>query len=89
MKHLCVRHELALLHRCFLLPPALAGSSFLSKKRKSADTRKRIRKDGLAMKKYFILLAVLVICVGAVWYFSNEPAKPQDAVLAYGGCMTL
>lgn len=41
------------------------------------------------MKKYFILLALLVICAGAVWYFSNEPAKPQDAVLAYGGCMTL
>lgn len=41
------------------------------------------------MKKYFILLALLVICAGAVWYFSNEPVKPQDAVLAYGGCMTL
>lgn len=36
------------------------------------------------MKRYLILLAVLVICAGAAWYFTNASAKPaQDAVLAY------
>lgn len=36
------------------------------------------------MKRYLILLAVLVVCAGAAWYFTNASAKPaQDAVLAY------
>lgn len=37
------------------------------------------------MKRYLILLAVLVICAGAAWYLVNASDQPaEDAVLAYG-----
>lgn len=35
-------------------------------------------------RKYLLLMAAVVLCAGAVWYFSESREQPQgDAVLAF------